>query len=444
MEKIIMIDIDKIHAHPDNPRKDVGDVTELAESIKEQGIMQNLTVVPYFSKVHNRVMNGLYTVIIGHRRLAAAKKAGLTAVPCAVVELSEKEQLATMLSENMQRVDLTPIEETLGVQMLLDLGDSVKDISKLTGFSESKVRQRVKMSKLPREAFEKSSGGSIQDYIKITEIENEKTREKLLKSLGTNDFNLEYNRALAEQKHAEKLEKWEKLFKSFAVKLDGKSTLDKKYEGYIYISDRKAEEYKIPSDVAEVQYYYELSSWGVRLYKDYSDEEKKERAVRDMEKDKRNQEREACIRHLTDLKDEFARLRKSFASEYSGQKEHMSEMLKFFIEYCFNGNCDSYNSRLSEGTFQELLGENGNVVGFRQTRKYKSLIAEQPLRVLLSFIVAFNENNMHNSWNYEGEFSPDESTDEYIALLEKVGYEPAEEERRFYSGTHEAYYRRDK
>lgn len=77
MEKIIMIDIDKIHAHPDNPRKDVGDVTELAESIKEQGIMQNLTVVPYFSKVHNRVMNGLYTVIIGHRRLAAAKKSRL-------------------------------------------------------------------------------------------------------------------------------------------------------------------------------------------------------------------------------------------------------------------------------------------------------------------------------------------------------------------------------
>ena len=142
MKNIQMIDINKIHNHPDNPRKDVGDVSELAESIKQQGIMQNLTVVPFVSKF-NPNFNGVghYTVIIGHRRLAAAIQAGLTEVPCAVVDMSEKEQIATMLAENMQRVDLTVNEEVQGIQMLLDLGDSVNDISRLTGFSESKVRQ---------------------------------------------------------------------------------------------------------------------------------------------------------------------------------------------------------------------------------------------------------------------------------------------------------------
>ena len=64
------ININHIKPHPDNPRKDVGDVTELAKSIKVNGIMQNLTVVP--------AAEG-YKALIGHRRLAAAKKAGLKA-----------------------------------------------------------------------------------------------------------------------------------------------------------------------------------------------------------------------------------------------------------------------------------------------------------------------------------------------------------------------------
>ena len=66
---LIYIPVTRLFPHPDNPRKDLGDLTELANSIKEKGIMQNLTVVPR--------INSTYTVIIGHRRLAAAKAAGL-------------------------------------------------------------------------------------------------------------------------------------------------------------------------------------------------------------------------------------------------------------------------------------------------------------------------------------------------------------------------------
>lgn len=83
------IPIDRLNPHPDNPRKDVGDVTELAESIKANGILQNLTVVPYESN---------FRVIIGHRRLEAAKLAGIKVLPCVVVEMTEKEQISTMLT----------------------------------------------------------------------------------------------------------------------------------------------------------------------------------------------------------------------------------------------------------------------------------------------------------------------------------------------------------
>ena len=74
---IVEIPLSSIFAHPDNPRKNLGDLTELAESIQTNGILQNLTVV-------RNKLDDTYTVIIGHRRLAAAKLAGLTTVACVV------------------------------------------------------------------------------------------------------------------------------------------------------------------------------------------------------------------------------------------------------------------------------------------------------------------------------------------------------------------------
>lgn len=141
------IEISKLQPHPQNPRKNVGDISELAESIKKNGVFQNLTVVP----------NGddTYTIIIGHRRHAAAQKAGLTELPCAVVEMTEKEQLSTMLLENMQREDLTALEQAEGFQMMIDLGESVNSISEQTGFSPSTVRHRVKLLELDRDVLEK-------------------------------------------------------------------------------------------------------------------------------------------------------------------------------------------------------------------------------------------------------------------------------------------------
>ena len=120
------IPVDRLHPHPDNPRKDLGDLTELADSIKANGIMQNLTVV--IDDPSKTITD--YTVIIGHRRLAAAKLAGLTEVPCFITEMDEKTQLTTMLAENMQRADLTVYEQAQGFQMMIDLGATVEDVAR--------------------------------------------------------------------------------------------------------------------------------------------------------------------------------------------------------------------------------------------------------------------------------------------------------------------------
>ena len=82
------IAIEQLDIHPQNVRKVYTDIDELAESI-------NLTVVPNPDKKDH------YLVVIGNRRLTAARKAGLKTMPCSVVEMTEKEQISTMLLENM-------------------------------------------------------------------------------------------------------------------------------------------------------------------------------------------------------------------------------------------------------------------------------------------------------------------------------------------------------
>jgi ParB family chromosome partitioning protein len=196
----INIPIEKLHPHPKNPRMEVGDVTELAESIKAMGILQNLTVV-------ESEPGEAYTVIIGHRRLSASKLAGLIILPCIVADMDEKEQIATMLLENIQRRDLTVWEEARGFQMMLDLGETQKGIAEKTGFSASTVSRRVKLLDLDADKFKASSerGATLMDYAALNEIEDIAKRNELLDHIGTKNFDYKFKEALTAQKNEKKL-----------------------------------------------------------------------------------------------------------------------------------------------------------------------------------------------------------------------------------------------
>ena len=155
---ITMIGIADLHPHPDNPRKDLGDLSELTESIRKQGVMQNLTVVPD--------QEG-YKVIIGQRRMAAAMAAGLAELPCVIRDLDERKQFEIMMEENMQRQDLTIPEQAYGFQMMFDWGYSVKDIAEKTGFSETTVNHRLQIAKLNKNIL-KSRQHDRDGYLQLT------------------------------------------------------------------------------------------------------------------------------------------------------------------------------------------------------------------------------------------------------------------------------------
>lgn len=142
----LMIDIELIKPNPAQPRKIFSEdsLKELAASIKEKGIIQPLLV--------ERNPDQTYTLIAGERRFRAARIAGLKSVPVVVRSFSEVEKIEIALIENIQREDLTPIEEALAYESLLKLsGISQEELASHLGKNRSTIANSLRLLKLPEE-----------------------------------------------------------------------------------------------------------------------------------------------------------------------------------------------------------------------------------------------------------------------------------------------------
>lgn len=206
---IVMIHRELLHPHPDNPRKDLGDLSELRDSILEHGIMQNLTIVPDGKD---------YKILIGHRRFAASEGI-LEDLPCVIVKgLSDREQLGIMLIENMQRSDLTYLEQAHGFQMMMDLGDTVETIAEKTGFSKATVKHRLAINEINPEALmeaQKSFQPTISDFILLEKVKDVEKRSDILKyANSSSEIQDEVDSYLEEIKINENLERYKKVMES--------------------------------------------------------------------------------------------------------------------------------------------------------------------------------------------------------------------------------------
>ncbi len=125
------IAIGDIDPNPDQPRHLFTDesIMQLADSIRDQGILQPILVTP--------MNGGRYRIVAGERRWRAAREAGLTTVPCIIREMDVKQQMEVALIENIQREDLNPIEVAAGIQSLM----------KQCGYTQEAVAQRLRKSR---------------------------------------------------------------------------------------------------------------------------------------------------------------------------------------------------------------------------------------------------------------------------------------------------------
>ena len=126
-----------------------------------------------------------------------------------------------MLVENMQRSDLTVYEQAQGFQMMLDLGDSVEQIAEKSGFSKATVRRRLKMAELDSDTLKEVSSRqlSLSDFDKLAQVESLKTRNKLLKDIGTYNFDGAVSRAIREEHRKKVLPEAKKQIKDLGLKL---------------------------------------------------------------------------------------------------------------------------------------------------------------------------------------------------------------------------------
>ncbi len=150
--------LDRLRPNPRQPRQSIDeqDLSDLAASIKEKGVLQPLVV----RKADEQ--DGAYEIIAGERRFRAAQMAGLATVPVVIKDVSPEEVLELALIENIQRKDLTPIEEALAYKRLLEeYGITQQELSKRVGKDRSTIANSLRLLKLPSDIQEDIAQGHI-------------------------------------------------------------------------------------------------------------------------------------------------------------------------------------------------------------------------------------------------------------------------------------------
>ena len=154
-ERVKELDVERIDPNPHQPRAafDEGHLKELAESIRRHGVLQPIVV---------RRAGDRYELVLGERRLRAAKLAGKTAVPAIVREVDDAESLKQALMENLQREDLNAIEEARGYDLLrTEFSLSAKEIADIIGKDRSTVANSLRILALPDEVKSLILAGSL-------------------------------------------------------------------------------------------------------------------------------------------------------------------------------------------------------------------------------------------------------------------------------------------
>lgn len=190
MKKYIEIDLNLLAPSPTNPRKSFDDLKDLAASIKVQGVLEPLIV---------RAVGESFEIIAGERRFRAAKLNGLDKVPCVVHDLKDEEVLEIQIIENMQRTDLSPMEEAEGYNTLHnEKGISYDDLAARIGKSKNYIYTRLRLLSLIPEARKALLAGTMPlSYAEqLTRVIDPKVQKKALEAKYYSDTLEEFKREI--------------------------------------------------------------------------------------------------------------------------------------------------------------------------------------------------------------------------------------------------------
>jgi ParB family chromosome partitioning protein len=159
-----ILPINQIEPNPEQPRVEIGDLTELSDSIKQNGVLEPILVKP-------NKQNGTWMIIAGERRWRAANLAGLREVPCIELDLDEQSIAEIALIENLQRKDLTIWEEADGLAALNErFGYTHEEIGKKIGRSRTTVTELMAIAGLPQDIRQQCRQANITAKSILLEI----------------------------------------------------------------------------------------------------------------------------------------------------------------------------------------------------------------------------------------------------------------------------------
>ena len=185
--------LDEIQPNKDQPRKSfkAEDLAELTDSIKQNGILQPLLV---------RKKGSHYEIVAGERRYQAARAAGLKEVPVVIREISDDDVFKLALIENLQRSDLTPLEEARGYRQLIkDKGLTQEELAKILSKSRSTITNTIRLLDLPSEVQDLVDEGSLSagHARAILAVPSEEGRIKLAKKVVDERLSVRQTESLA-------------------------------------------------------------------------------------------------------------------------------------------------------------------------------------------------------------------------------------------------------
>jgi ParB family transcriptional regulator, chromosome partitioning protein len=172
-----MLPLDKIRPNPDQPRKILGDLRDLTESIKEKGVLEPL-LVRFLPR------DDCYYIISGERRYHASRAAGLREVPCIEKIADDAETLELALIENLQRKDLTAFEEADGLQRLAEMFEYThEDIAKKIAKARSSVTETMSLRVIPEPLRKMAVDAGITTKSLLLQIARQPNERKMLEAI---------------------------------------------------------------------------------------------------------------------------------------------------------------------------------------------------------------------------------------------------------------------
>lgn len=430
----------RLEPHPDNPRKNLGDLDELAASIRKQGLLQNLTVVP------SPEGTGKYRIVIGHRRFNASALAGLDELPCVIDEkMTYPEQIAVMMSENIQRNDLTIAEKAGGVQMMMDLGMDVGEISGNTGISNTSIRRYAKIGKLNKAdvASAEKRGATLMQFAEISEIEDEDLREAALRAAGTGEYNNVMYRVRNRKLKDERLPLIIRKLNEFAAEIYKEDYGKYTWSENVRFAD--AEWRKVIDGMKrkkDMKYAYRVREYDVVIYEERQIYDEAETAA----VEEKQERLRARINHEKEIAARFKELRSGFMEglEVKGRE---AEALCFALwvstrtEYQSAPRINGLFDRAYTAKREEKPASYSSAVQVTAD-EILQLIPEKKLlhALVMAAYDRITDGDMSMLDRYSGKKKErDEILQDLYWHLTELGYQMSEEEEAWLDGTHECY-----